>query len=169
MLHEPETLEQNVAQPPSAVLEDLKGKALDLGFYFAVEEETLQNVARIALILSSMLDLRHFLLHLALALNVDIEQHIVSAPRGLVQHHPGCPVIVVEDLGVLQELITGQHLFKLRPGDEVILAAILLAAARRARGKGDRELQVGDELAHLFHLRVFPRARWRRNDVNTYS
>ncbi|SKZ92675.1 Uncharacterised protein [Mycobacteroides abscessus subsp. abscessus] len=55
------------------------------------------------------------------------------------------------DLCPLEELVVGDHAIELGVGNEVIVAAVDLAGARRARRGGDAEEQGWHELADSSH------------------
>src|SRR5207244_2901225 len=108
--------------------------------------------------------LRQILLHLCGALHVDIEQQVIAARLGLAQESFCGAVVISKDVGVLEELIFGDHAFEFVARDEIIFAAILLTAAGRPRGVGDGEVEVVDDLADLIDQGRLSRTRRRRDD-----
>jgi len=65
---------------------------------------------------------------------------------------------------VLEELAGGNPPVELLAGEEVIVDAVDLAHARRARGGGDRQLQVAHAIHHAADQRALAHARWARDD-----
>jgi len=101
-------------------------------------------------------------------LDVDVHQHVdplLQAGEDLVVRGA---VVVVVDLRPLEELVAGDHRLEGGVVDEVVVAAVDLAAARRARGMADREgeaAEVGQcALHHAVDERRLAGAGRRRQD-----
>ena len=81
------------------------------------------------------------LAHLLRALPVDLEHQVVAAvERCSIQRLRGAVAVAVH-LGALEELARSSIATNVARVDEVVLAAVDLARARRARGVGDRQLE----------------------------
>ena len=99
--------------------------------------------------------IRHLLFDLALTLHVDIEQQVMANLFRMLQNELGSPIVFAKDLRIFQKIIARDHGLKFIARNEVVLAAILFAAARRARGVGDGKFQVRHVLAQFIHQRGF--------------
>ncbi len=104
---------------------------------------------------------RHFFFHLALTLNVNIQQHIAAVLMCLFQNAARRAVVVAENLGVFQELSFADHFLEFFPADEMVFAPVLLAAARWTRGVRNGKPQIGDILAQFVHQGGLARAGGR--------
>ena len=89
---------------------------------------------------------REELLDLQRALPVDLEQHVVAADDAVFDGAARSAVEVAVHLGPLDELARRDHGAKRRLVDEVVLAPVLLLAARLSRGVRDRQHEVRIEL-----------------------
>src|SRR5207248_702411 len=103
--------------------------------------------------------------HLALTLNVNIQQQVIAALRCLIEHRFGCPIVVAKHIGIFKEFVVPDHSFELIAGYKVVFTAVLLASPGRARGIGNGKLQVRNKFAELIHQRGFPGAGWGGDNV----
>jgi hypothetical protein len=92
---------------------------------------------------------RHLLPHLRGALYVDVKQQVVAMLDGVGERVARRPVEVAEDIRRFQKLIRLLHALEGIAIDVVVFAALLLGAARRARGVADGEVQTADVRAQL--------------------
>src|SRR5690606_12345579 len=90
------------------------------------------------------------LLELARALVVDVEEQILVALPGVVDHLDGGAVVVAVDLGPLGELAGVAHREERLDRDEVVLDAVLLVAAGGAR----RVARADDQPRHPLEQRA---------------
>ena len=104
--------------------------------------------------------------HLARALPVDLEDDVMPGLQ-LVEHRlPRGAVEIVEHLGMLEEVIGGDHLTKRRGVDEVVVLPVDLARARCTCGVGDGQRQrLPRRLQHRPQQAGLAGARGCRNDV----
>src|SRR5215469_4193417 len=103
-------------------------------------------------------------LDLGCTLDVDVQQEIMSAATGIPQKLARSAIKVVVDFGMLQELSGPHHAVKLVACNEVILLAMLLAAAAGARGVGNREIKVRNKFQEFVREGRFTRTRGSRDD-----
>ncbi len=99
--------------------------------------------------------IRHLLLYLALALYIDIQQHVITAVFCLLQHGLGRAVVVAKNQRVLQKFFALDHRLKFLVRNKVVFAPILFAASGRTGRKGNGELQVGNVLPQFIYQRGF--------------
>src|SRR5258708_17439506 len=106
-----------------------------------------------------------FLLDLTRALDINVQQQVMTVLTRPVQHASGCAVIVAKNLGEFQKLVAADHLFKLVAANETVFASVLLAAPRRTRSVRNGKLQVDNILAQFVDQSGFARTRGRRDDI----
>src|SRR5271154_7185900 len=79
------------------------------------------------------------------------------------------PIVVAEDLGMLQEFIGPDHLFKGHTADKVIVNSVYFLTTRRTGGVRDRENQIVMVGQQAMNQRGLSRARRRGDDINPSS
>src|SRR5712692_3738391 len=80
------------------------------------------------------------------ALDVDVEQKVMSFLFRLTQESAGGAVVVAENVGILQKLIGPDHLLKFVMRNEVILLSVLFPAARRTCGVRNGKVEIVNQL-----------------------
>jgi len=108
--------------------------------------------------------LRHRRAHLSRALNLDLQDHRETLPEPPVDRLPERSVEVAAVGRVLQEVARGHALVELLRGEEVVVAPVLLAGPRRARGRRHRQLEPGHALQQLGDQRPLAHPRRARDD-----
>ena len=89
--------------------------------------------------------------HLARALPVDLEEHVLAGRELLLNLRRAGAIEIAEHGGVLEECARGDQLLEVRRADEVIVDALGFRRARLARGVRDRDQQIrprGEQAAH---------------------
>src|SRR5262245_56061920 len=104
------------------------------------------------------------LAHLRRALPVDLEHQVLPALQGLGDDLAGGAVAVAVHQRVLEKLAAIAHREERRLVDEVVLAPVLLAGARRACGVGSRELEARLGREERLGKRGLAGARGRSDD-----
>src|SRR5687768_10585913 len=105
--------------------------------------------------------------HLARALPVDLEDQVLAALHRVEDHLLRGAVAVAVYLGALEEFAPLAHGEEGGVVDVVVVDPFLLAAARRARGVGNRDLQARVVLHHRVDERSLAGARRRGDDEKT--
>ena len=85
----------------------------------------------------------HVVAHLRRALHVDVEDHRVALRQDLLDRRLQRAVVVAVHLRVFDEGVVADQLLEALLRLEVVVEAVLLLAARRARRAGDRVDEVG--------------------------
>ena len=93
--------------------------------------------------------LRHRRAHLLRPLDLDLEDHRVTARETALDLRAQGPVAVAAVGGELEEVLFLGALLELLRGEEVVIATVLLPLPRIARRRRDRELEVRDALQQL--------------------
>ena len=86
----------------------------------------------------------HLLAHLARALPVDLQQHVLAGGQLRLHRLPRGALPVAVHQRVLEEIAGGDHRLEFVGADEVVVLGMALARARRARGERDRQADVAD-------------------------
>ena len=100
---------------------------------------------------------RALFVHLHRALHLDLEDDVVSLVQLFVHRRFERAVVIVHIARVLQKCVLRDLFLKIRFGEEVVLHAVGLARARRARGRGDRVEQPVVLLAQQAQQRALAR------------
>ena len=105
----------------------------------------------------------HLVLKLLGALPVDIEQHVAAGSHRIFHRPTRGAVKIAVNLCPFQQRIAIPQALEFTRGNEMVVNAVNLALAARARRDADGQADILVLVEQVARNRRFARARWRRN------